>query len=345
MRRRVIVGVLSLLSTVVLQGPTVSADPGSGSGSGSGCGHGLQKAADDPETGPVCSHGADPATDANGAEVFAADTGPAPAAPCFGDGESGHRIEVIYGYPSDTPDNYAASVPAIRSAVAFADSYFESSDAGTAQHLRWVCDASRQVAVQKVALAPIGSDRDFTFDDMYGSVAGGPGKGKRSTGFRRSDRIYVTFVDNIYGSAYSKCGEGQRDADDSPGLNNRNNTGPAYSLIACWQGTTTLHEVGHNLGAVQNSAPHSSQQGHCFDEFDLMCYDDDGPYFRGPDGTAGTADDRSTQVVCVDPLRLLPYDGDRQFDCNQDDYYDPSPAAESYLATKWNVANSNWVVK
>lgn len=43
----------------------------------------------------------------------------------------------------------------------------------------------------------------------------------------------------------------------------------------CW-GYAEKHELAHTLGGVQNSGPNSSGYGHCIDESDDMCYDDDG---------------------------------------------------------------------
>lgn len=336
---------LVLVAGVVLAASSALSSPGASAAPGESCDHRQQKVADDPETGPVCSHGDDPATDSAGAQVFPADSGVVPAPPCYDDGRAANRIEVLYGHPADRPDNYAASVDRIRATVAFADHYFEQSDAGTTQRLRWLCDAEGQVVIHKVALTPVGDDGTFTFGDMYRSVALGGGKGKNKSSYRSRDRIYVTFVDGV-NDAYPFCGQGNFDADDSPRPSNKNNTGPAYSLVACWNGTTTLHEIGHNLGAVQYSAPHTSGAAHCYDEFDVMCYDDNGSYFRGPDGVRGTSDDRQVQVVCADAATLLLNAGSQtQFDCSQDDYYNPNPAPGSYLATHWNIASSDWVQK
>ena len=41
-----------------------------------------------------------------------------------------------------------------------------------------------------------------------------------------------------------------------------------------WWAEGMLHEMTHNLGAVGDSAPHSSGYGHCYDGYDVMCYHD-----------------------------------------------------------------------
>lgn len=333
---------IAFLSVLLLA--SLLSSSGVGADLGDPCGSGLQKMAEDSEVGVLCGHGADPVKDAKGASLFLPDSGAVSEAPCVGDGVSGFRIEVIYGVPSDESNNYDASVAEIRNAVAFADSYFAQSDPNADQHLRWLCDTDGKVVVHNVTLAAIGDDGEYTFSDMYSSLTKGPSKGKKASAFKRTDRVYVTFVDGI-GGAYPYCGQASIDRDDSGSLRNKNNTGPAYSLIACWNGYVTLHEIGHNLGSVQLSAPHSSGKWHCYDEFDVMCYKDGGPYFVGPDGESGTSDDRSLETVCIDPFKLPLDSQDRQFDCNLDDYYNPNPPPGSYLATRWNLSNSNWVQK
>ncbi len=126
-----------------------------------------------------------------------------------------------------------------------------------------------------------------------------------------------------------------RSADDSPGAKNANTGATGISGYAqvggfiettaegidyaggCWQFIES-HELFHSLGAVQESAPHFSEGGHCSDHLDVMC---------------GQGD-----VVCAYPewegTALLP------FDCNDDDYFNTNPAPGSYLATHWNVADS-----
>jgi hypothetical protein len=82
-----------------------------------------------------------------------------------------------------------------------------------------------------------------------------------------------------------------------------------------------LHEIGHLLGAVQLTAPHSTGAGHCTDGWDVMCYADGGP------------NDQMTYPCPGDS-------GHAAFDCNHDDYFNPAPAAWSYLGTHWNAYDS-----
>jgi hypothetical protein len=99
----------------------------------------------------------------------------------------------------------------------------------------------------------------------------------------------------------------------------------------CWGLSSTTpveaHEIMHTLGGVQDTSPHSTGQfpspagGHCTDDYDVMCYDDDG---SGP---------VTMSFPCVSTH-------ERRFDCNHDDYFHTSPPAGSYLATHWNTANS-----
>lgn len=334
MRRSVPV-VLALL----LAAPVATAAAGSPSSTAALCGRGLKVAAQAEDGGVVCSHGPDARLDSG----LGLPTDPStPPAPCIGDGVSGARIHVLYGVPSDVKDDYANKVAQVRAAVAAADAYFESSDDTTTQHLRWLCDGTGTLQVDDVTLPAIGNDGVFTFSDMYNGLTRPKGK-KGTPTYKDPNQVYVTFVDGIT-NAYPYCGQGGVDADDSPSTSNRNNAGPAYSLIACWTGTTALHEIGHNLGAVQLSAPHSSGAYHCYDESDVMCYDDGGSYFLGPDGKSGTADDGALTYTCPAPSSLLggPV-SDEQFDCGEDDYYNPAPATGSYLATHWDLARSAWV--
>jgi hypothetical protein len=140
----------------------------------------------------------------------------------------------------------------------------------------------------------------------------------RAAGFRSTTQKYVVFLDmNL---ACGCAGLGTFHADDRPGIDNISNTGPDYAVImqlAFEMPMVVLHEAAHTLGAVQLSARDSSGAGHCNDGFDVMCYDDGGP--RAAYRTSACATIR--------------------FDCAHNDYFDPDPEPNSYLATHWNLAS------
>src|SRR5437867_1399841 len=84
--------------------------------------------------------------------------------------------------------------------------------------------------------------------------------------------------------ATTYCGIGTLIGDSRTDATNYNNTYGSYSRVdsGCWglassYQSVEAHELMHNLGAVQATAPHSTG-GHCYDEWDLMCYDDGAGY-------------------------------------------------------------------
>src|SRR5690606_38183844 len=94
----------------------------------------------------------------------------------------------------------------------------------------------------------------------------------------------------------------------------------------CWNGHTAAHELSHNLGAVQDTAPNATGFFHCTDQYDVMCYDD-GTIPKG----------KKMAVVC--PGR----EWADLLDCGGDDYFNPSPKPGSYLSNHWNIANSRFL--
>ena len=138
----------------------------------------------------------------------------------------------------------------------------------------------------------------------------------------RDDRSYLVLVDQDDGD----CGLGQVRQDASPGPSNVNNTGGAVAMVwpACWTGLTAAHELTHTLGAVQQTAPHHTTLGHCWDGHDAMCYADGSP--------------QALKVVCAKP------DDYRKLDCNGDDYFALFPKPGSYLSNHWNSASSQFLI-
>jgi hypothetical protein len=253
------------------------------------------------------------------------------SAPCPGNGRKGARVRVLLGVPSDTTPPPAASTKSLlRQALALADANLDATSDQIGQHYRFYCRSDATVTITTVSLPPIGGDDAYSFNDVTNGLA--------NAGHTKARAIYATFVANI-DCCYTYGGQGSLATDDRPGasINANNGSSARYSMMRLGAGfdASTLallfqHETGHNMGAVQNSAPHTSGAYHCFEANDVMCYNDGGPYFAG----GGT-------LVSVCPS--LTSVGLYAFDCGGDDYYNASPSANSYLGDHWNVSDSGWL--
>ena len=287
----------------------------------------------------LCSHGPDPVTAFGGAarlkQTSAAAEEGNPFAPaseltalCTAGGVSGKRIEVIYGVPRDRTNRYTTMLAPMRDMMRQVNNNLEAADAATSQNYRFLCTNGVDVTVRNVTLLPVGADGVYDFNDYVSSLQNQIALGLGPVDFIANDRLYITYIDQIQ-DVYPYGGQGELSIDDqpSPALNANNDTRPRYSMSAYLDLLVIAHEIGHNIGAVQYSAPHSTQAGHCYDEADLMCYDDGGPHF-----TAGG----TLTFTCPGT--------DLAIDCHDEDYYYPgTPPASSYLATHWNTANSGFL--
>jgi hypothetical protein len=243
-----------------------------------------------------------------------------PGIPCWGSGSTGNRVQAVYAYTGT--DRSAALIPLIRKWAAEVDITVRVSAAqsGGRRHVNWVHTSSCVLTVMKVKLS---SKAAASFSRTITELA--------AKGLKRTDRRYLVWFDtNRY------CGIGTAYRDDRAGKANRNNGRPygpaAYSRVdrQCWGLHSTAyhsveaHELMHNLGAVQYSAPHSTKAGHCFDEYDVMCY---------PDGGSRS----KMKVQCTGKSN------EAWLDCRKNDYFNVKPTAGTYLATHWNVARSSFL--
>ncbi|MFE5585175.1 RICIN domain-containing protein [Kitasatospora sp. NPDC056531] len=231
---------------------------------------------------------------------------------CEGDGSSGNRVQVVYVHTPGN-DRFAQYLSSFKKWAADVDVIYNASaqETGGVRHVRFVTESDCTASVLNVQIS------DSEIQDFNAS-----NRALAAQGFNRKDRKYMMFTDaKVY------CGIGTFAGDERPGQDNISNFGPSYGRTdsGCWSGSTAAHELGHNLGAVNNSAPHSSKAGHCTDEWDLMCYSD-APYYP------------KMQIVCPDRAH------DDRLDCGHDDYYNTNPAPGSYLATHWNVANNRFLI-
>lgn len=258
---------------------------------------------------------------ASSAELHGTAAPDAGAVPCVGDGTSGFRVQAIYAHPTTQPDRYEAVAPLIEGwAASNVDAVFAASAAetGGGRTVRFVTDSTCRLAIANVSLSSKGAE---TFSKTISEL--------RQQGFARSDRKYLVWMD----APGPYCGIAQEYPDDAPGPTNQNDGSPTVpGMVAridapCWGGSGTpveAHELMHTLGAVQSSAPHVTAAGHCTDEADVMCYDDDGD---GP----------------LSMVATCPSVHERLFDCGHDDYFHTAPPAGSYLDTHWNAASSRFL--
>lgn len=232
--------------------------------------------------------------------------------PCIGAGNEGARVQWVYVYRAGAANRLndlrsgLVTIAKRTNAVVYNSSMDNN---GTPQRIRYLTNSACGLA--------IGTARVSGDINNFGNVK----TQLRALGFNRADRKYVLSIDG--GSA---CGKGDLYAQDIPDPSNRNNHGDMFAAIwkPCWN-YGEPHELGHMLGAVQNTAPYSTAGFHCRQENDVMCYDD------------GTA--RSNMIVsCVSAARKW------KFDCGFNDYHDRGTSS-GYISTHWNIAKNKFLTR
>jgi hypothetical protein len=258
---------------------------------------------------------------------------------------SASQFKVIYAYPADRPNRFAQWAPALQANASIIEQYV-AAQPGSARAPRFdlgtVC-GHQFLDIQTVALPGARASYQLNFGAVRSAVAA---KLNASPGGQRN---YVVFADTLGPAGNGLRGQGELVAGaggDVPGASNPNNSGGKVSIMwmpdgmavpsspsSGWWPSGVLHEMGHNIGAVQWSAPHTTHKAgtsdftysHCWDGADVMCYQD-GPspaHAYDPNVCAGAGG-----VIWA------------TWDCNRDDYFNPSPPAGSYLDTHWNTYNS-----
>jgi hypothetical protein len=239
---------------------------------------------------------------------------------------SGPRFKVVYAYANDQPDRFSDYRDMIQGDVATVRDWVIAAS-GNAKSIRFDTGTDCGPEFVDIAVIQLPWSRSFYrgsalraeyVHDHVDQALGGLG-GKWNT---------LIYADALYAND-GVTGSGLLTSDDTHGAANESNVGGAAAMIWGHGGpdfsyerqTTFLHEATHNMGAVQDSAPNSTLGGHCYEMWDVMCYDDDGP---GPVGLV---------FNCLETFPL-PYE------CGGDDYFNPSPVAGTYLATHWNVYDS-----
>ena len=222
------------------------------------------------------------------------------------------QVHAVYVYPAKTASRFVDFA-----AMFQADARQSSRLVRTlGRDVRWdlrpakksTCDGQANVLDTTVFQSSYNA-RQLSTDRQFSLVAN---ELQASGKFSASNKKYVVWLDA--GSRY--CGQGTlwQDASRSPTNSSEVNrtTGIVYRPYSTsdpktggfCRGRTLLHELGHNLGALQKVAPNAFDGAHCDDDNnDTMCY-------------TGAASDQISS-------------SDAQFDYGKDDYWDPGATATS----------------
>ena len=252
------------------------------------------------------------------------------------------QFKVVYVYAADRPNRFAGWKDALQANVAIVQRFLSAQDGGT-KGLRFDMGTAcgpQYADIQSVQLPGARA----AYADNFGAIAGAV---QRALGAAGGPRNAVVLADGLSGSA-QEYGLGETvmgTTGERQGSANIHNRGGLTSILFSRDGADApgtarwgwwpegfLHEMTHNLGAVQWGAPHSTQPlggsspqyGHCWQGADVMCYVEDG----------GAA--HPMQQDCAGLPGAIP----QNYDCGRDDYFNPAPAAGSYLATHWNTYES-----
>lgn len=189
-------------------------------------------------------------------------------------------------------------------------------DAGTRRHdpdesrrIRWATTPDCTPIVERIVVDGPTSTRVTNWEALL-----------RDAGMTRPDRIYMVIAPVTALADKSLCGFASGSTSGPTVEESDAGHGPRFSVVVCWLNSTILHELLHNLGAVQAPSPNRTAGNHCTDGPDVMCY---------PDGHGAYRHD-----VCEQPAWI---------DCNADDYFDPSPEPGSFLTENFNTADSPYL--
>jgi hypothetical protein len=244
------------------------------------------------------------------------------------------QIHVVYASASDQPNRFGSWADRLQGNVSVVQRFLSAQSGGT-KALRFDMRTDCTDDAVDITTVQLPQPRSYYLDNFtrvrtdtwtYFNTHGGLG----------GPRDLMILADNLTAATNYWVGLGQYYDDDRPGSTNFNNGGGLTSVLWAttnspgdeWSDAETwwpegfLHEITHNLGGVQETAEHATLAGHCWDEADVMCYDDGSGF--------------AMQSYCPTAGGTI----DESYDCGKDDYYAPAPPAGSYLATHWNVYSS-----
>lgn len=231
--------------------------------------------------------------------------------PCVDTSAGTPRIHALYVYKSGNSNRLSTLRDAFEGIARRTNAvmYNSSVASGSARQYRFAHGTS---VCSNLAISPVAVTGDMS---SFGNII----NQLRAKGYNDPLTKYLAWVDTDTG-----CGQGTVKVDTQPGQSNANNYGNTFAVVwrPCWN-YAEPHELMHTLGAVEADAPYSTAGYHCFDQHDVMCYND------------GT---HAMSQVCLSSVYIWRYD------CKYNTYFNSgTPAAGSYLATHWNTANSRFL--
>jgi hypothetical protein len=240
--------------------------------------------------------------------------------------QTGHRIRVMYSSAgSFTPS--AERAQEIRTSIRRMASKILSESlrsSGNARGLRMAveCDESGEIRIQGFKSSGDVEEVFGTVDSFFGAPSGA------------NSVKTVVFYDGEdpdgaaagYGLSYDDDDKSSSDSYPVPLGQNNNRVLSASAVVyrCCWARHTPIHEVFHTLGAVQDSAPASTTNGHCWDGLDVLCYDDGG-LFGGlyqEKACPATEDFQKPEKFPID--------------CEYNTYFDSVEESGEWLNSHWN---------
>lgn len=234
-----------------------------------------------------------------------------------------YGIRAVIAMPSDgsqtiTVDQFRTMLKTINGAI-----YKSGVESGSVSGADLVFDCDSTGAIQVDVRRLAHTNAASTFATIVSDL--------KALGYTSTARNYAVYYTHTSPSA---GGQGSLMSDSTNSASNANNTGGRFAIdYGVPQAETMMHEIGHNLGAVQPGAPFATGKattasggnwGHCWEGKDVMCYNDQ-----------GSTDPGYISWACAD------FD---HFDCGHDDYFDAvigagqGASSTGWLATHFNIA-------
>jgi hypothetical protein len=191
-------------------------------------------------------------------------------------------FKVVYAFAADRPNRFAGWRDALQANVSIVQRFLSAQGGGT-KALRFDMGTSCGPQYVDIQIVPLPGPR-AAYADNFGAISGAV---NRALGASATPRNTIILADGLAGGA-QEYGLGETimgTSGEKPGATNLHNRGGLTSILFSRDGSAApgasrwgwwpegfLHEMTHNLGAVQWGAPHSTQPrggsapnyGHCW---------------------------------------------------------------------------------